>query len=84
MESNGSLSGQNLQEGLDKFLKKSPRAQQPTAQPIKQPATQPSKAAPARAAAPKERAQNQVVLRVLSTLGNPHVCGLTEIELFDD
>lgn len=26
---------------------------------------------------------NEVVIRVLSTLGNPHVCGLTEIELFD-
>lgn len=23
------------------------------------------------------------MLRVISTLGNPHVCGLTEIELFD-
>lgn len=22
-------------------------------------------------------------MRVLSTLGNPHVCGLTEVELFD-
>jgi len=25
-----------------------------------------------------------VLIRVLSTLGNPHVCGLTEIEIFDD
>jgi Domain of unknown function (DUF4457) len=25
----------------------------------------------------------EVLIRVLSTLGNPHVCGLTEIELFD-
>jgi hypothetical protein len=27
--------------------------------------------------------RNELVLRVISTLGNPHVCGLTEIELFD-
>ena len=26
---------------------------------------------------------NEVLIRILSTLGNPHVCGLTEIELFD-
>jgi hypothetical protein len=24
------------------------------------------------------------VIRVINTLGNPHVCGLTEIELFDE
>ena len=33
---------------------------------------------------PKERMHNEIVLRVLATLGDPHVCGLTEIELFDD
>ena len=27
---------------------------------------------------------NELVLRVMNTLGNPHVCGITEIELFDD
>ena len=27
---------------------------------------------------------NELILRVMSTLGNPHVCGITEIELFDD
>ena len=26
---------------------------------------------------------NEIILRILSTLGDPHVCGLTEIELFD-
>lgn len=26
---------------------------------------------------------NELKLRVLSTHGDPHVCGLTEIELFD-
>jgi hypothetical protein len=25
-----------------------------------------------------------VLIRILTTLGNPHVCGLTELELFDD
>jgi len=24
-----------------------------------------------------------LIIKVISTLGNPHVCGLTEIELFD-
>ena len=24
------------------------------------------------------------MIRILTTLGNPHVCGLTELELFDD
>jgi hypothetical protein len=34
---------------------------------------------------PKESAtHNEILIRVLTTLGNPHVCGLTEIELFDD
>jgi hypothetical protein len=27
---------------------------------------------------------NEIMIRVLSTLGNPHVCGLTEIEVFDE
>ena len=31
----------------------------------------------------QERARNELVLRVLSTHGDPHLCGLTEIELFD-
>ncbi len=30
-----------------------------------------------------EKLRNELVLRVISTLGNPHVCGLTEVELFD-
>lgn len=33
---------------------------------------------------PKERNHNELVLRIMSTLGNPHVCGITEIELFDE
>lgn len=27
---------------------------------------------------------NEIIIRVLSTLGNPHVSGLTEIEVFDE
>lgn len=30
-----------------------------------------------------DRSRNELVIRVLSTFGNPHLCGLTEIELFD-
>ena len=33
---------------------------------------------------PRERIHNELVIRVMSTLGNPHVCGITELELFDD
>ena len=32
----------------------------------------------------RERIHNEIVLRVMSTLGNPHVCGITEIEIFDE
>lgn len=32
----------------------------------------------------EQRIHNEVVLRVMSTLGNPHVCGITELELFDE
>lgn len=28
--------------------------------------------------------RNELVIRVLNTYGNPHICGLTEIELFDE
>lgn len=28
--------------------------------------------------------KTEVVIRVLKTYGNPHLCGLTEIELFDE
>lgn len=27
--------------------------------------------------------KKELIIRVLSTYGNPHICGLTEIELFD-
>lgn len=31
-----------------------------------------------------DRTRNEVRIKVLSTHGDPHLCGLTEIELFDN
>ena len=31
-----------------------------------------------------ERTRNELKIKLLSTHGDPHVCGLTEIELIDD
>lgn len=28
--------------------------------------------------------KQEIIIRVLSTYGNPHICGLTEIEIFDN
>jgi hypothetical protein len=32
----------------------------------------------------EQRTRNELVVRVLSTYGNPHLCGITEIELFNE
>jgi len=32
---------------------------------------------------PVSRVRNELVIKVMSTFGHPHMCGLTEIELFD-
>lgn len=31
----------------------------------------------------QRRARNELLIRVMSTHDNPHLCGLTEIEVFD-
>ena len=30
------------------------------------------------------KGKQEIIIRILGTYGNPHICGLTEIELFDD
>jgi len=41
-------------------------------------------ASPAPVEGTKIRSRNELIIKVLSTFGHPHVCGLTEIELFDN
>lgn len=63
------MSASVLQKGLQQFFNDKP--QQPKqVKEYKEP--------------PKERSHNELILRIMSTLGNPHVCGITEIELFDE
>jgi len=68
METSGDMSASNLERGLSQFLNKS---------------SEPAKITAVKDMG-RERIHNELVLRVMSTLGNPHMCGITELELFDD
>jgi len=77
LETKGDLTGTSLNEGLAGLLK-GPAAQQPSKN-----TSSKTSSAVAKKSSVQQRSRNELIIRVLSTLGNPHVCGLTEVELFD-